>query len=289
MITIKFYATKNIYRAYNEGGNYFASSTSKAKLIQKLKDQFNIIYSEEVKTGTIAKSEFTVKQRFDFISTFTKLVSKGVMNSLVITGDGGLGKTHTVLETLEKLGLKEDTIGEIDGDFVFIKGYSTPRNLYTSLYHNNGKTIVFDDCDNITKDAIGANILKAALDSYERRIVSWGAENKDDSVPSRFEFTGKVIFISNLVLDKFPQAILSRSMLVDLSLNQEEKIERIQQVFDSEDLYEAEDKTIVLDFIKRNVAKAKDLNIRSAMNLLKIKLALGKNWELPALYNFSTN
>ena len=265
-----------------EGKKIVMRSKDKSKLEAKLG-----IKSEEV--SMTVKSEFSVTERFEFIEKFTKLVAKGVIPSLVVTGSGGLGKTHTILNTLNEIGLKEDTIGEIDGDFVFIKGYTTPRNLYTTLYHNNGKVIVFDDCDSSFKDPIGANIFKAALDSSARRIISWGAESKDDEVPSRFEFIGKVIFISNLEMGKFPQAILSRSMLTDLTLNMEEKVERIEQIFKEEKNYEKDDKAEVLNFVKKNASKAKDLNIRSAFNILKIKVSLGEDWERAALYNFMLN
>lgn len=264
------------------------------KIVCRSKDKAKLEAMVEAKFGsavveTPVKSEFSVAERFDFIGKFTKLAAKGVIPGLVITGSGGLGKTHTVLESLNKMGLKEDTIGTVDGDYIFVKGYSTPRNLYTTLYENNGKVIVFDDCDSSFKDPIGANIFKAALDSYQRRIISWGAESKDDSIPSRFEFTGRVIFISNLELGKFPQAILSRSMLVDLTLNLEEKVERIEEIFNEERSYEKEDKSEVLAFIKENMTKFKDLNVRSAMNVIKMKVALGNEWKRAALYSATLN
>lgn len=237
----------------------------------------------------IAKSEFSVKERFDFIEEFTRLCARGVIPSLILTGSGGIGKTKTVMNTLEALHLVEDSIGEVDGDYIFVKGYSTARNLYTTLFHNNGKIIIFDDCDTAIKDPISANILKGALDSNGKRIITWGAESRDDSIPSRFEFYGKVIFISNLSLAKFPQALLSRSMLVDLTLNDLEMVDRIAQVFAEETEYEEDDKAEALDFIKRNASKFKDLNVRSAFNALKMKVAIGENWEKMALYSATVN
>lgn len=284
---IEFSKTRGLW-VYVVNGKVVRQSKDKAKLEARVSSEFGVKLTGTAEV-TMKKSDFSVAERFEFIEQFTQLAAKGVIPSMVVTGSGGLGKSHTVLNTLRGMGLEEDTIGTQDGDFVFVKGYSTPRNLYTTLYHNNGKVIVFDDCDSSFKDPIGANIFKAALDSNERRIISWGAENKDDSVPNRFEFIGKVIFISNLELGKFPQALLSRSMLVDLTLNTEEKIERIEQIFAEETSYEADDKADVLAFVKKYADKAKDLNIRSAFSVLKLKVAIGEGWEKPCLYNFSMN
>lgn len=286
---IKFNSKKNKFEAIVNGVVLVRAATE-AKAIKLLKSKHGISAGGASDVASVpVKSEFSVNERFDFIGKFTKLAATGIIPGLVVTGSGGLGKTYTVLSTLNKMGLKEDTIGSVDGDYVFIKGYTTPRNLYTTLFYNNGKTIVFDDCDSSFKDPIGANLFKAALDSYERRIISWGAESKDDEVPSRFEFTGKVIFISNMSMEKFPQAILSRSMLVDLTLSMEEKVERIEQIFKEEKRYDKDDKAEVLEFVKINMTKFKDLNLRSAMNVLKMKVALGDGWERMALYSATIN
>jgi hypothetical protein len=239
------------------------------------------------------KSEFSVEERFTFIETFVKMISKKSLNSLIITGDGGLGKTHTVIETLKKLGKTEvgygidgeDAYG--DGDFVVVKGFSTAKGLFRTLWEHNGKIIVFDDADSVHKDPIGANILKGALDSSDKRIISWNAEFSDkEEMPNRFEFVGRVIFISNLTLTKFPQPLLSRSMKVDLTLNTEEKLDRIEHVFGEIGLSKA-DKSSVMGFLRGNVEKITDLNVRSALNVLKLQQTIEGDWTRIALYTMS--
>ncbi len=276
-------------------GRVVSRASTAEKVAATLRAKYGVESTVESAAAHIAptsigkKCEFSVAERFEFIEKFTKLVARGVIPSLVITGSGGLGKTHTVIESLKSMGLTEDTIGSKSGDFLKISGYSTARNLYTTLYHNRKGLVIFDDCDFVFKDVIGASILKAALDSGERRVVSWGAESKDDDVPSRFEFLGKVIFISNLSLDKFPQAVVSRSMLADITMSTEEKIERIEHVFMQETRFDKKDKQEVIEFIRRNSTKFKDLNIRSALNTMKMKLAVGENWERMALYSATLN
>jgi len=231
------------------------------------------------------KIKFTVTERFTFISQFVNLIARKKLNSFILTGSGGLGKTYAVLEGLKKNNLKEDTITEM-GDFVFIRGYSTAKALYRTLWDNNGKVVIFDDADSVHRDPIGANILKAALGSEDKRVISWGAEfGKDEELPNRFAYNGRIVFISNLSQAQFPQALLSRSMKVDLTLNTAEKIERIQQVF-VEIEGEVTEKAEVLSFVEDYAELASDLNIRSVLNVLKLKRDIGKDWKRLALYNF---
>jgi hypothetical protein len=136
-------------------------------------------------------TDFTINQKFDFLSDLTTMVVNNTTPSIVVVGQGGLGKTHSVLATI-----KDNDVDE--SNFLFIKGYSTARGLYNTLYDNNGKLIVFDDCDSVLEDKIALNILKSALDSYEKRTISWSARmNKADVYPQSFDFTGRIIFISN--------------------------------------------------------------------------------------------
>ena len=164
---------------------------------------------------------FNINQRFNFLQDLTSMVVAGTTPSLIVTGEGGLGKTHTVTETIKELNLD-------DNDWVTFKGYSTARGLYNTLFDHNGKLIVFDDCDSVLEDKVALNILKSALDSYETRQITWMAKmTKSDEYPNQFNFTGRIIFISNKDRSKIDGAILSRCLTVDLSMTPQEKIERM--------------------------------------------------------------
>ena len=93
------------------------------------------------------KKEFDINQRFEFLNNLTKMVVNGLTPSIIVLGQGGLGKTHSVTSTINSNDMSED-------DYVFFKGYSTARGLYNTLYDNNGKLIVFDDCDSILEDKV---------------------------------------------------------------------------------------------------------------------------------------
>jgi hypothetical protein len=231
------------------------------------------------------KCPFSVVERFDFITKFVKLLAKGTINSFVLTGSGGIGKTTTVIQTLNSLGLREDMPEQPAGDFMVIRGFSTPKALYETLFEFKDKILILDDADQVFRDPLGSNLLKAALDDKKVRVINWNSSREDADVPSRFTYTGKIIFISNLSIAQFPQAIISRSQKVDLTLNTEEKVDIITEVFKHVDK-PAKVKADVLAFVKKHANKANDLNIRSAMNLFPLIEDFGSDWERIAEYSF---
>jgi hypothetical protein len=221
---------------------------------------------------------FTINQKFDILTNLTTMVVNDFTPSLVITGQGGLGKTHSVTKTIENNELTED-------QFIFFKGYSTARGLYNALYDNNGKLIVFDDCDSILEDKVAINILKSALDSYDKRTLTWMAKmSKNDEYPQQFDFTGRIIFISNKSKNSIDQAILSRSLTVDLTMSSDEKIERMSFVLDRIlPEYELEVKQEALEFLSEN--KTNDnINFRTLIMISKIRKAFSDNWKEMATY-----
>lgn len=39
-------------------------------------------------------TEFNINQKFDFLTNLTSMVVNDITPSLIVTGEGGLGKTH---------------------------------------------------------------------------------------------------------------------------------------------------------------------------------------------------
>jgi hypothetical protein len=185
---------------------------------------------------------------------------------------------------LKLLGLNEDTPNEPNGDFLVVRGFSTPRALYELLYQYKDKILVLDDSDDVFKNPLGANLLKACLDDKEERVVNWNT-SVESEIPNRFVYTGKMIFISNMSINQFPQALISRSHKVDLTLTPDEKVDIIGEVFKKKSNPDV-CKQDVYNFVKANAHKAKDLNIRSALNLLVLRENFGNDWERIAEYSF---
>ena len=166
---------------------------------------------------------------FDNLTRLTKMVARGVQPSLLVTGGAGLGKTFLVKQTLQSCGLRESY------EFVHYKGRSTAAGMFITLFQNSNKIVVFDDCDSIFKDTDAVNMLKAALDSYDTRRISYITSKplKDehgDPIPTTSEFTGKVIFISNISQSALDEAIKSRSFVADIALTTQQMFERIESL-----------------------------------------------------------
>ena len=212
------------------------------------------------------------KVMFSNLERLTKMVGRGIQPSLVITGGAGLGKTYLVKKTLTDMGLEEAK------QFVHFKGRATAAGLFVTLYENSDKIIVLDDCDSVFKDVDAVNLLKAALDSYDTRKLSYISTKplKDtygDPVPRHFEFTGKIIFISNISQSKLDEAIKSRSFVSDITMNTNQMFKRIDDLKDDiEKKIPGEVKDKALEIMKSLEKKydGVEINLRSFIKACRI-------------------
>lgn len=137
-----------------------------------------------------------VTDRFDALSTFAHGVANGKVRALIVSGAPGIGKTHTVNSIMEHYK------GKSKIKFTVVKGFMTAAMLYRLLYENRepNSVVLVDDCDSIFWNDDALNLLKAALDTGERRLISYRAMNIDggDDIPNEFEYRGAMIFTTNI-------------------------------------------------------------------------------------------
>jgi hypothetical protein len=245
-----------------------------------------------------AKTEkFGINARFGFVEKLVSMVADSVQPSAVITGEGGLGKTFTVTKTLEAKGYKDiSDLGEFQVGsvinarkcYTMVKGYSTAKGLYRTLFENQKSVIVFDDCDAVLKDPVALNLLKGALDSYGKRVISWNADMRDEDLPRSFNFEGRVIFISNMTQDKIDQAIRSRSMMIDLTMTLDQKIDRMEYIAGAPEFlpeYDATIKSDALTLIREIKDDCKEISLRTLIAVAKIRASNDvKTWKDLATY-----
>lgn len=279
-----------------EGDQFVAVSNGVVVASSKNKDYLKrkvAAMVESMPAKPKAVEQFAINDRFTFTDQLVKMVAKGQTASCVITGEGGLGKSFTVMKALRDAGLKDVSelpIGEVippRGCFRVVKGFSTAKGLYRILFENQNSIIVFDDCDSILKDPDALNLLKGALDSYDKRYITWNTSINDDGLPRSFEFKGGVVFVSNMSSDKISQAIRSRAMNVDLSMTTDQKIERMETIMRSDEfMYDVPMpfKIESLDLIRQNKDTASEISLRTLINVTKIRNSGNSNWASLAKY-----
>ena len=282
-------------------GKVLARSTVRASARYHGKRKLALAVSNSgAETVPSKPQEFGINKRFDFVDKLVSMVATKKAKSVIISGPGGLGKTYSVMSALTKAGLKDlssladVSVGsklDLSKSFRFVKGYSTPKGLYRTLFEGSNMTLVFDDCDSVLRDPVALNLLKSALDSFGKRYISWNAETRgDDSLPQSFEFKGQIVFITNVDLDRLDQAVKSRSMCIDLTMSQDDKLERMEEIAKSDEfLPEATSisKAAALDFLKSKKDEISDLNLRSLIQVTNIANSGDPDWKDLAKYVIS--
>ncbi len=222
----------------------------------------------------------SIRERRVLLSQAVEMVAHGISPSLIVVGQPGLGKTHENTRTLEAMGMEEGH------DYHIVKGYTSSRGLFETLYRNNGSLTLLDDCDNALNDPVAVGLLKAALDSHRVRPISWLPANKGkDSFPKRFCYHGQVIFVSNRLLADIDDAIHSRSLVIEYCMSREEILERMETILPLiKSEATPEQRQSGLDFVRQWAPGIRQLNLRTLVSVLRIITAHPTNWKPLAIY-----
>ena len=235
-----------------------------------------------------------INRRFEFLERLVGMVARRQAVSLVVTGPGGLGKTHTVRETLERCGLRDASGFDAQpgaGTYRMIKGHSSPKGLYRELYENANGLLVFDDCDSVLDHDTSMNLLLGALDSYDKRIISWNADIRDPDLERSFQFNGRVIFISNRDRNEIDGALRTRAYTVSLHMTTEQKLQRMERLVSLPTFmptFEPEHKEAAMALIRRIAPRIRDLSLRSLQAVTRLA-AVGGDWAELAEYTVTNS
>lgn len=284
---------------------------NKGKSVLSLSKELGVKYSlvAKVKKGgrvgvevmpAVRANEQTLEDRVKFMEEtmqdvyeISRSVAAGAFNSLFISGRAGTGKTYSVEKAMHDEGLEE---GE---DWIKISGAVSSIIMYKQLYLYRDKVLVFDDCDAVFSNEDGRNILKAALDTKRIRKISYmkkvsflydpkdfannpeGEFNAQESglVPNQFEFSGRVVFISNLDKSKADPdgAIRSRSILIDVNPDDATLMERMRLLLPYLEPVDMplKDKEEIYEFMKNS----KDVSMRTFVKAAGFKMTKSANWQ----------
>jgi len=237
-----------------------------------------------------------LSERFEILTEMTKAVKSGDVRAMIVSGPPGVGKSFGVEAVLQKDGLF-DTLAERKPRYEIVKGAMSSIGLYSKLYEfSDAKSVVvFDDCDSILMEDLSLNILKGALDSSERRFISWNTDSRllrSEGIPDRFEFKGAAIFITNIKFEHVRSkklrdhldALESRCHYIDLQMDtNREKLLRIKQIVGEGmlDRYEFEQiqKDEVVEFITANQDKLRELSLRMVLKIADLRKSFPRTWE----------
>lgn len=247
---------------------------------------------ENVSSGENISYEDTLEH----MSSLVDALVNGSFNALFITGKGGTGKTQTVEDVLAKAGLK-------DGQGYFKNtGTASAAGIYLLMYHHRNDIIVFDDSDGALGDQDARNLIKAATDTKASRKLVWNkkapfifdpeqthpAVYKNDltMAPKYFNFKGKIIFISNLPLDKLDPdgAIRTRAFIINVNPTQEEIFAYMEKILMNIKLeggatLNKSQRMEVLDVIKKS-KRREDASLRTLVRALNLAASGAPNWPL---------
>ncbi len=273
------------------GATTTAASVSSIKLIARRDGELNDV---EVHTTSqfkasnvfgiiesVGETEEVIRERlskrFATLDRMINHVIGGTLPSLIISGPAGLGKSYGVRKALRKA---EETSGL---KFDMISGSITAVGLYIALWNmRDGGVVILDDCDDVFRDETTMNILKAALDSGDERVISWRKKSswlKDEQIDDRFEFKGRVIFLTNVDFEGIVtsgradavhfKALMDRSLYLNLTMRTlDDYMVRIRQVAVEGGMLMRdhgllpEDVDTIIEFISKNRTRFYHLSLR---------------------------
>ena len=216
------------------------------------------IEKEEIKKEVETENRH---KKYVLLDESLKALKNKTINLLILSGEAGIGKSHTTIEYL-----KNNKI-----NYKYIHSYVTPLYFYKLLFENrNRDIIVFDDLEGIN-DPKTISMIKSLCWSYnkEQKEVSYQSTSdklKDNNLKESFKTNIRVVLIFNNIPNEF-KAIVNRAITLNFDFNFQEKL----QIFEDFKV-KANIEQEVLDYVSAKCTNAtRNLSIRSLVILSDLK------------------
>lgn len=253
--------------------------------IKVSKGSSNESYGSNKNLDNLSKNieKLSFEKQLEDLENLIRMTISGSSNALFISGSGGVGKTFTTEKILKSAGLR-------DGSGYFKNtGTSSTAGLYSLLFRYKDKIVLFDDSDSTLGDQEARNIIKAATDTKKVRKLVWNKMGKnvvdpddmtdeeilnDGLIPRYFEFTGRIIFISNLSLDKLDPdgALRTRAFIVNIDPTEDEIYDFMEKIVGTMELEDG--LTLGLDSRKEVIKLLRAGKSQQKPNLRKLSRGL---------------
>lgn len=238
-----------------------------------------------------------IGETFLMLDKIVDACARNVVRGLVVTGPPGIGKSYGVEKQLEVANMFR-TINGKDPRYEVVSGGVSSIGLYQKLYFNRSpeQVLVFDDCDAILFEEESLSLLKAALNSGDKRRICWNKESRVlavEDIPEQFDFEASIIFLSNVDFDRtiskgsriaaHLEAIMSRCHYLDLEIGStRDKLLRIKQIIRDGMLtpycFSAAEEQEVLNFVFDNAEYLRELSLRMVKKIADFVKADPKGW-----------
>lgn len=284
---------------------------------------FESLPSGDDDVETLEDAAKRILLRYKAMERMCRRIVVGGMPSLIVSGPPGLGKSHTALLAIEEQeadgkmanvlsfdagkdeDLEEGEEGNGKDDFEgrlydVLSGSISAVGLFKALWDTrNGGILLLDDTDEVFRDEVCLNLLKNALDSGKKRMLTWRKEAnwlEDYGIDRTFEFKGHVIFLTNIDFEaeiakngkmaEHFKALIDRSYYLCLTLRtKRDFMIRIRQVAGGEEgmlctkhgltLEAAEE---VLDYITDNQDRFYNLSLRLTDQIARMRSIDEEGW-----------
>ncbi|MGO8744671.1 MAG: hypothetical protein ACLQNE_01655 [Thermoguttaceae bacterium] len=148
--------------------------------------------------------------KLQLVRDYTKGVALGFSNGFFLHGTGGIAKSYTVLDELQRLSV----------DFKLFNSRMSGRGLFEALAEYPAAVHVLEDMERVVKDKDAQGILRSACwgqrgeDGRQKRTITWATAKGVESVV----FHGGIIMLSNRPLDDLPELRAIKTRISHLHL-----------------------------------------------------------------------
>lgn len=239
-----------------------------------------------------------ISETFLMLDKIVDASAKGIVRGLVVSGPPGIGKSFGVEKQLDAANILRTAEGQ-KPRYEIVSGGVSSIGLYQKLYFNRGRdqVLVFDDADGVLFEEESLNLLKAALNSGERRRICWNKESRvlqTEDIPDSFDFEASIIFLTNIDFERtiakgsriaqHLEAIMSRCHYLDLEIGSlRDKLLRIKQIVRDGMLnsyeFAGNETQEIVDFVFENSEYLREVSLRMVKKVADFVKADPQDWR----------
>jgi len=208
--------------------------------------------------------------KYNNIKEYLKIItnSDSKINSFILEGEQGLGKSTIVKSILKEMGK----------EFYYINSYTTSLAFYKTLYLNRFKHLILDDVFGIFNDEKGISILRALTNTERVRYVKYESTSDKLDVPSSFVYEGSITILTNQITPQMDSSLLNRAIHRKIFFTLQEKFDFMEQV--AKFNYPNIDLKEIIEFVKENVDETtNNFSFRSVIKIIEYYKNNIDNWK----------